>query len=76
MKLFWLRKKPHPPPERPTAEHDAAAMDAIGRAQDNMDEGTIHLQEIEARRKRLDRIRYENHWAPQINDAFRGRKSE
>lgn len=74
--MSWTKHfhKPKPPPEEETPRHDQAALDAISRAEDSLEEGEAHLEEITARRKRLETVRHVNHFAPAINEAFKRRR--
>lgn len=70
--LFW-QKKTRPEPTTPPHLESTEAEAAIEKSKAAETEGRVDLDEIRARRSRLDRIRRENHFAPAIYDAFKGK---
>ena len=56
------------------AKRDPAALDAISRGEKTIAESVVQLKELHERRVRLEIMRRQNHLAPAILEAFRGKE--
>jgi hypothetical protein len=71
---FWKRRTDDCCPTV-VLHHDAEAMQALANAHESMAEGKAHLEEIKARKIRLNKIvRDDNHFAPDLYDIFTRRR--